>query len=189
MDAAFNKWFDGVIKKWEGGAALRPKSEDPGGLTNHGVTLKYWQREAHNYVNQPPTAEALLNISWDDARKIAYNGFWLKQKINSVHNSALRPVVADAYWLGGGLKSLGYSSIGALNKDLLAGPSKLYNRRMAYLKSLSNWGPNAKGWTSRVNDVYKISHKLSFKRKMIIGSMVLVGAGLTYGGYRYFRSH
>lgn len=184
MDKIFNKWFDGVIKKWEGGAALRPYSEDPGGLTKHGVTIGYWRREAHKYVNKPPTEEALLGIDWNDARTIAYEGFWKKKRINRIFNPALRPIVADAYWLGGGLTSLGFNSIQELNRSLFTSPGKLYNKRMAYLRSLSNWAPNAKGWTNRINDVSKIAKSISRKRLIVAGSVVVLTTGAGILAYR-----
>ena len=184
----FNAWFDQVIKRWEGGAAERPKEEDSGGLTNHGVTIGYWQKEAHKYVNAPPTREALLQITWDDARIIAWKGFWLKHKINQVRNQALQPFVADSYWLGGKLKSLGYPSLQALNRDLTATPGKLYRKRLAWLKTLKNWSFNSAGWTNRMNSVLKLGKKINRKRMLLMGGgVVVLGTGV-YFGIRYLNS-
>jgi lysozyme family protein len=180
-----------VVKKWEGGVGGRPKEEDTGGLTNHGVTIGYWQKRGASIVGKPATREGLLSITWDDAEKIFQKDFWEKNKINSIRNPALRPMVAEAFWgsgPGNALKSFGYSSIQDLNRDFFATPKKLYNARLKWLQSLSNWKYNGKGWTNRLNDDLKLSRSIYYKRLAIItGGVLVVGAGgyLLYNHYKH----
>jgi len=170
--SAFDLYFDNVIKKWEGGTGERPANEDTGGLTVHGVTIGYWLNGANKIVNKPATRAGLLSLTWDEAKKISKIDFWDKRKINTILNPALRPFVSDAYWLGGGLASLGFSSISALNRSIFTTPTDLYNARMKYLRSLKNWEYNKNGWTNRINDVLKTAKKINLKT-MVIGGGVL----------------
>lgn len=180
-------WFNNVIKKWEGGVGERPKEEDSGGLTNHGVTIGYWTSKAARIVNKPPTRSGLISLTWDEAQKISKVDFWDRLKIDTIRNPALRPFVADAYWLGGGLKSLGYDSIAALNRDFFATPKKLYNARMAHLQKLSNWGANSHGWTNRINDVLRTARIIDRKKWLIVGGSTILIGGTAYFTYRYFK--
>lgn len=181
-------WFNNVIKKWEGGVGERPKEEDSGGLTNHGITIRYWMDRAARIVGKPPTRAGLISLTWDEAEKISKVDFWDRLKIDTIRNPALRPFVADAYWLGGGLKSLGYSSISALNRDIFATPTKLYERRMAYLRKLSNWYANSKGWTNRINDVLKTAKRINRKKWLLVGGGVVIIGGGAYLTYRYIKN-
>ncbi len=184
MDNAFESWYTNVIRKWEGGAAERDPKDDPGGLTKHGVTIGYWTKTAHKIVNKPATREGLLSINWDDAKKIAYQDFWVKKKINTIENKGFRPFVADAYWLGGGMPSLGYSSITALNKNKFETVTGLYNKRLKYLKSLDNWEPNKNGWIARMGSVMNTAKDFAGKNKaMVIGGVLVGTALLSYGLY------
>jgi lysozyme family protein len=183
-----SKVFFNLIKKWEGGEATRSYAEDPGGHTKHGVTIGYWNSVAHNIVGKPPGDASLSTITWDDAEKISKVGFWDKYKIDTIRNPALRIMVAEAIWgsgIGGGLKSFGYTSIKDLNRDIFATPLKLYKKRLAWLKTLSNWKYNGKGWTNRLNDDLKAARKIQRTR------MALMGAGLLVvgtGGYFTVRA-
>ena len=188
-DKAFISWFTNVIRKWEGGTAERNPKDDPGGLTTHGVTIKYWQDKAHKIIGAPPTREALMKISWDDAKKIAYQDFWLGKKINTIKNAAFRPFVADTYWLGGGINSLGYPTITALNNAKLESVQGLYNKRLAWLKKLSNWEANKNGWTNRMNSVLATAKSLGGNKKVvyIIGGLAVasaLGGAYYYYGYK-----
>lgn len=185
---ASDLWYNNVIKRWEGDTGLRPVSEDTGGLTRHGVTIGLWKEKGAKILGKPPTPAALLTLTWPEAQKISKVGFWDKWKINTIRNPALRPHVADAYWLGGGLRSLGYKSISELNRDLFATPGKLYKKRMAYLRSLSNWAPNAKGWLNRNNSVLATARKINRKRILIISGVTIAVAGGGYLAYRHYKN-
>jgi lysozyme family protein len=174
-------WFS-IVKKWEGDVGNRPSKEDSGGLTNHGVTIGTWKLMGAKIVGKPPTVEGLLSLTWDEASKIAQVGFWTKNNINKIRNSALRPIVADAFWMSGyhALPSLGYTSISDLNKDIFATPSKLYKKRLAWLKTLSNWPYNANGWTNRLNDILTVAKKIATRNRLYIaGAGVTVAIGTT----------
>jgi len=187
MDAVFEKWWTNIIRKWEGGVANRPPEEDPGGYTKHGITIGYWKDKGAKILGRPATLAALSAITWDDAKKIAYQGFWIGDKINTVVNPAFRPFVADAYWLGGRMSSLGYASIAALNRNKLETVQNLYNKRMAYLKKLSNWQYNKGGWTNRANDLLALGKSLSSGKNIL---WIGLGLGaLAAGGIWYYNSN
>lgn len=183
MDKAFEEWFTNVIRKWEGGSAERDPKDDPGGFTRHGVTIGHWISNGAKIIGKPPTKEALNTITWDDAKKIAYVDFWVKKKINTIANSSFRPIVADTYWLGGGISSLGYPSIAALNKNKLETVSGLFNKRMNYLKSLKNWDANKNGWANRMNSVIESAKKFGGNNKIMIAGVIIGSAALAYGFY------
>lgn len=183
MDKAFESWFTNVIRKWEGGSAERDPKDDPGGFTRHGVTIGYWQQKAASILGKPPTREALNQITWEDAKKIAYQGFWLGRKINTIKNAAFRPVVADTYWLGGGITSLGYPSIAALNIAKFETVKGLYDKRLAHLKKLSNWSANKNGWKNRMDSVLEAGKALGGNKKVILGVGLAATAVALYLGY------
>jgi len=186
-DPIFEKWFDGIIKKWEGGIANRPPEEDPGGYTNHGVTIGTWKNGGAKLLARPATVAALSQITWDDAKKIAYHMYWLANKVNQVKNPAFRPIVMDSFWLGGGMKSLGYNSVAGLNAALNETVDKLYKKRLLFLQKLSNWNTNKGGWTSRLNDIKAMGSKIATRRNLLIGGgvMAFVASGII--AYKYFQ--
>jgi lysozyme family protein len=175
----YRTWVD-LRNHWEGGSAERPKEQDSGGLTNRGVTIGYWVNSAHSIVNKPPTREALLSLTQSEADQIGKVGFWDKNKIDTIRNPALRILVVDSIWMGGGLKSFGYNSIKELNRDFFATPGKLFKRRLAWLQSLSNWKYNGAGWTNRMKDTLKKSQAIQMKRTAIIGggAVLITTAGI-----------
>lgn len=187
MDEAFKAWFNEVIRKWEGGTAERDIKADSGGLTRHGVTIGYWINKAHKIVGKPPTREGLMSISWNDAEKIAYQDFWLSKKINTIANKSFRPIVADTYWLGGGISSLGYPSIAALNNNKLETARGLYNKRLAHLKNLSNWDYNKNGWTNRMKSVLNAALSMSNNKTklLLFGGVAITSFALYYLNRQY----
>jgi len=184
-DSIFENWFDGIIRKWEGGIANRPAAEDPGGYTNHGITISTWQNGGAKLLGKPATVDALSKITWDDAKKIAYQMYWIRNGVNNVKNKAFRPIVMDSFWLGGGMKSLGYNSITALNNAVNETVEKLYQKRLLFLQKLSNWNYNKGGWTSRLNDIKAMGSKIATRRNLAIGAGILALLATGLVTYKY----
>jgi lysozyme family protein len=173
------QWYNNIVKPWEGGVGNRPLVEDSGGLTNKGITIGTWISTGAKLVNKPPTAQGLLSITEAEADKIAQEAFWKKYKVDTVLNPALRFLVADTIWMSGigNLHSIGYNSISDLNKDIFATPKKLYNNRLSWLKTLSNWKYNGAGWTNRLNANLKASNKILLRMGLIGGGSLLAITG------------
>lgn len=66
----FDKAMDFVFK-WEGG--LCEDKNDAGGITNHGVCLRFLQS-----IRPSATREDIINLTQEQAKDIFYSEFWLK---------------------------------------------------------------------------------------------------------------
>lgn len=159
MDAVFELWNEYILKEWEGGIADRPLKDDPGGLTNKGVTIAVWREWAPKLFNIVGNEATLRQLTEAQAKRVAYEIYWKFYGIDKVTNPAIKLLLADSVWGGGGYRSLGYESgtyaqrAAQINKDNQANANLfnvLVNRRLAYLRSLKNYEVNKNGWENRV---------------------------------------
>ena len=159
MDAVFELWNEYILKEWEGGIADRPLRDDPGGLTNKGVTIAVWKEWAPKLFGITGNETTLRQLTEAQAKRVAYEIYWKHYGIDKVTNPAIKLLLADSVWGGGGYSSLGYKSgtyaqrAAQINKDNQANPNLfnvLVNRRLAYLRSLKNYEVNKNGWENRV---------------------------------------
>ncbi|MGV3597113.1 MAG: glycosyl hydrolase 108 family protein [Bacteroidota bacterium] len=159
MDAVFELWNEYILKEWEGGIADRPLKDDPGGLTNKGVTIAVWREWAPKLFNIVGNEATLRQLTEAQAKRVAYEIYWKFYGIDKVTNPAIKLLLADSVWGGGGYSSLGYKSgsyaqrAAQINKDNQTNSnlfSVLVNRRLAYLRSLPNYQANKNGWENRV---------------------------------------
>lgn len=161
MDEYFNLWYTHILAPWEGGIADRPLKDDPGGLTNRGVTIAVWKQYALKLFGIPGTEATLRQISKEQAKRVAYELYWKFYGIDAIKNPAIKILVADSVWGGGGYSSLGYKSgtntqrAAQINKDNEVN-KKLFDvlveRRLTYLRSLKNYAANKNGWENRVQN-------------------------------------
>lgn len=154
----FEDWYK-KLAVWEGGLADRPKDDDKGGLTMRGITIATWKRVATPLLGLPPTEGNLRNLTAPQAKFIAFKEYWESRGVNQALPE-YRTLVADSLFLGGGVPSLGYANISALNK---AKPtiSQIATNRLNYLKKIPSWKANGKGWTNRLQDMAGKAVKLS----------------------------
>lgn len=157
----------------EGGWSDRPKNEDPGGKTMHGISIGCFS----DYLGREATAEELKQITPDKCRDIAITMFW-------------NPVGAD--FLPGGVDVLAadfafhshwtraakelQELVGLTGKDVdgFVGPNtvtavrkqkprdlvmRYADARMEFLEALPNWEPNARGWAKRVRLMRELALK------------------------------
>lgn len=159
MDAVFELWNEYILTPWEGGIANRPLKDDPGGFTNKGVTIGIWREWAPKLFGIEGTETSLRKITVQQAKTIAYHVFWKFYGIDKVNNPALKLLIADSVWGGGGYPSLGYSSgnisqrIAQINTDSQNDPNlfdTMVQRRLNYLRSLKNYQANKNGWENRI---------------------------------------
>lgn len=64
------------VRRWEGGWADDPN--DPGGATNHGITLGTYTRWRQAHGQPKPSKDDLRNISDAEANQIFYEWYWLE---------------------------------------------------------------------------------------------------------------
>lgn len=144
--------------------------------TNKGVTYKTWVGYAKK-KGFTPTGENFVNMTksqWFDIVKTMYWDFYWCNRINS---QGIAEIVFEAHWGGGGssiVRALqrylnlkgGYNLVvdGAIGKNTVDATNKftknvnnekdlvkyLTEKRLEYLRSLSDWGTYGTGWTNRV---------------------------------------
>lgn len=166
----------GIILKHEGG--LVNHKNDPGGLTNKGITLKTFERYAKEHLGIEPTAGNLRNLSTDQASVIYQNEYWNANHLGEIQNQQIADHIFDFRVNSGGaikqvqkaLKELGHD----INPDGKMGPKtidainaskpeilgkKLIETRTNYINGLINKNPKLevfrKGWMKRINDFNK----------------------------------
>lgn len=183
MNKIFKIWLDEVVAPWEGGIADRPLIEDPGGFTNRGVTLKVWQEFAPKLFNITGNTDTLKKITVEQAERIAFEIYWKFYRIDSINNDAIKILVAESCWGGGGYRSLGYSlgstkeRISLINAQSQSNPKLFYELvedRINYLKGLANFSKNP-GWVPRVKtgdkerlSMVQVCEKYNFVDKTVI---------------------
>jgi lysozyme family protein len=164
----FETWFREVLQVWERGISNRPTSQDPGGYTVNGITWNTWKNQGAKLLGKPATVDALSKITWEDVKKLAYLLYWVPGRVELVKRPDMQIIYADSLWHGGGIKSMGYPNLSALNADKTVSIDTVINRRMAYLKSLKNWEPNKNGWTNRLNSLKNAAFSLFQKISPIV---------------------
>lgn len=153
------------LLKIEGGVADRPLSEDPGGLTNKGVTQVVYDR--WRTLKGLPT-RTVRKITVGEALEIAKTEYWDTVRGDDLP-SGVDFAVFDFAFNSGPVQAvkdlqrvLGAKvdgSVGAETLTLLSQTSQakviggLCDRRLAFMRKLKNWNANKNGWTARVAHV------------------------------------
>lgn len=192
MDKYFQLWNKYILGPWEGGIADRPLKDDPGGLTNRGVTIKIWREWAPMLFGIQGNETTLRKLTEEQAQTVAYHVFWKYYGIDKINNPAIKLLIADSVWGGGGYPSLGYNKgttaqrTAQINAESEKDPalfSKMVQRRLAYLRSLKNYEVNKNGWENRVwkGDKTRLSltqvvKKYSLNTVAAVAGISLVGA-------------
>jgi len=139
----------------EGGYSNRSSTDDPGGETMYGVTLKV----AREWGYLGPMKDLPLQTAKDIARK----NYWTPYYCDQLPPAIAFHVFDTAYHGGSPIRWLQ----DALNVSIdgIAGPKTIAacraansaelviqftRRRGAYLRGLKNWSANAGGWTDRL---------------------------------------
>ena len=163
MRSNFNVALEHVLQH-EGGFGNHP--QDPGGMTNLGVTKAVWEE----WVGHPVTEATMRALSPGDVAPMYKRKYW--DRINAddlpsgidyccfdaaVNSGAGRSIK----WLQGVVGvdvdgALGPKTLAAVNafdpKSLVTDYSK---RRLSFLSELKTWQVFGKGWSRRVNEVEK----------------------------------
>lgn len=163
------KNFDDCLKKLlvhEGGYVNHP--EDPGGMTNLGVTARVWEEWTHH----PATEEVMRKLTPEDVAPLYKRKYWdaihgdeLPDGVDyCVFDAAVNMGVGRAVKFlqqavgvnpDGGIGPITMSAVVAHEpKDLIA---KFCDAREAFYKSLATYPTFGKGWTARLASVEKTS--------------------------------
>lgn len=146
----------------EGGYSNHP--DDPGGITNHGVTKAVWEA----WVGHPVAEKTMRALTHADVAPLYRRKYW--DRINgdalpsgidyACFDAAVNSGPGRAVkWLQG---CVGVDMDGALGPKTLAAvraaaPKKLIEdyskRRLSFLQDLPAWGTFGKGWGRRVAEV------------------------------------
>ena len=157
------------VLKSEGGFSNH--KEDPGGMTNLGVTKGVWEE----WTGYPVDEKTMRNLTPAQVAPMYRRKFWDRIQGNDlpegidycVFDAAVNSGPGRAIkWLQGCVNvdvdgALGPKTLAAVKafdqKQLIQDYCK---RRLSYLTELKNWPTFGKGWTNRVNEVEQISLKM-----------------------------
>lgn len=149
----------------EGGVADRPLSDDPGGLTNKGVT---WRTYDAYRISKGLPKRSVRQITNAEVTEIYKTQYWDLVRGDDLPSGLDWAAFDFAVNSGPGRavkelqRVLGVSVDGVIGLNTLkaigeANLAKLINhycdRRLTYMKGLKNWRPNKNGWTRRVAEV------------------------------------
>lgn len=154
----------------EGGLVDHP--EDPGGVTNMGVTLG----ALHEWRRKPVTPEDVRNLTRDEAAQIYLEKYWSPiwghelpagidyAVFDYAVNSGVRRAVKDLQ------RCLGVPADGFMGPVTLAAAREadarkvitaLCRRRLNLFQSLRHWATFGKGWSGRLFDVYGAAQEMT----------------------------
>lgn len=157
--------FDRAILKVleeEGGYVNHP--DDPGGITNLGVTKKTYE----SYIGRPVSVRVMKSLTPDMVKPIYRKKYWDACKCDQLPSGVDIAVFDLAVNSGPGRAAKMLQSVLGLKEDGVIGPitlaaahkadkkelvNKLCDARQSYLESLSTFKVFGKGWTSRVKRV------------------------------------
>lgn len=163
----FDQAFTWVLGK-EGGFNNRPLSEDPGGATNLGISLRFAQslgRVLDLDEDGDVDAADIRLITVEDARGIYRQHFWLPVRAQelapplalTLFDAAVHSGVPQAVrWLQHAVQAAPDGRFGPRTMatvraaDPLAVALDIVARRIVFQAGLGNWSGNALGWSRRM---------------------------------------
>lgn len=193
---AFTKQAEGGLSKAKTDtASADPVPDGSGYHTNKGITWTTFKRYAPilGYTATP----ALFYQMPERIFLGIFQGYWKSAGANLIQSQAMATIIFQAMW-GGGHSSLikdiqnylikhGYNKViadgdlgpltaSAINNYCLSKDREkqlydyTFNERLKYLRSLSSYADNGKGWEKRMALLYQYTLKL-------IGNKAVIGAG------------
>jgi lysozyme family protein len=149
----------------EGGVADRPLKDDPGGLTNKGVTWRVYdeyrlakglKKRSVRYITNAEVHEIYERQYWwpimGDDLPAGLDWAVFDFAVNSGPGRAVKELQRI---LGVNVDgAVGFLTLAAVNRSNIPSLIEVYcNRRLTFMRGLKNWGANKNGWTRRVNEV------------------------------------
>lgn len=150
------------VLRHEGGYVNHP--DDPGGITNLGVTKKVWEE----WVGHPVDEKAMRNLTPAAVAPMYRKKYWDKIKGDdlptgvdyAVFDAAVNSGAGRAAkWLqacvgvevDGGIGPKTLAAVAAFDPEVLV--DDYGKRRLSFLMDLPHWGTFGKGWSRRVAEV------------------------------------
>lgn len=145
--------YDFILKevlKSEGGYSNDPS--DPGGPTNFGITIHDYRA----YINASGTADDVRNMSLEQAETIYKSKYWNKVNGDELPSGVDYCVFDYAVNSGVSRANRIYHTYANASNPIDA----ICNERLRFLKGLRTWRLFGRGWSTRVDHVRVLSHRL-----------------------------
>jgi lysozyme family protein len=168
MNTNFEKSLAELLKH-EGGFSAHP--QDPGGVTNFGVTQAVWE----DWIDRAVSEENMKALTPNKVAPLYRELYWDRVKGDklpsgvdySVFDAAVNSGVSRAAkWLQTTVAAVADGAIGeqTLKLVLLTNPQMLIDKysanRLAFLQRLATWPTFGKGWERRVKEVQATALKM-----------------------------
>ena len=163
-------------------ASKYPLPDGSGIHTNCGVTYKTFV-ELHSKLGYDPSVKNFYEMKDNGIWNKIYNNYWIESGASLIDSQAVANLIFQAMWGGGHselVKSLQKYFQGALKIDGQLGEKTadkvnsttdnyiyekmlmeyLHGERVRYLKSLSAFKANGKGWMARMDKLYEFNRNL-----------------------------
>jgi len=152
----------GFLLQHEGGFVVNP--QDPGGMTNLGVTMATWQQ----YVGHPVTGADMRNLTLTNVSPLYHDCYWRVVQGDDLP-SGLDYAVFDCAVNSGTPKAirifqsiLGVKTDGVMGSKTIAALSgksttdlinQYCDERLRFLRALPTWADFGAGWGRRIEEV------------------------------------
>lgn len=161
--------FDACLMRMlahEGG--FSDHKDDPGGMTNLGVTKKVWEE----FVGHPVDEAAMRALSFDMVKPLYKTLYWDRVKGDNLPNGVDYCVFDASVNSGVGRASRWLQTVVGVEPDGSLGPktfaavevvqpktliSKYCEQRLAFLHRLGTWETFGRGWERRVKEVENVA--------------------------------
>lgn len=157
------------VLKHEGGFVNHP--QDPGGMTNLGVTKAVWEE----WVGHPVSQKIMENLTPADVSTMYRRKYWDKIQGNDLPIGVDYCCFDAAVNSGAGRAAKWLQLTVGVDADGAIGPKTMKavrefdaktfiedysKRRLSFLSELPTWGTFGKGWAKRVTEVEQIALKM-----------------------------
>jgi lysozyme family protein len=173
----------GLSKAKTDSASKFPVPDGTGTHTNSGVTYKAYV-ELSSKLGYTPSVENFYKMIENGIWNKIYHNYWTESGADLIDSQAIANLIFQALWGGGHselVKALQKFFSGALKVDGQLGRMTatkvnemtakstiyekmlmeyLHNERVKYLKSLSAFKANGKGWMARMDKLYEFNRNL-----------------------------
>lgn len=168
MKSNWDQCFSLILRE-EGGYSDNPN--DPGGITNLGVTKLVWEK----WVGHPVTASDMAELTPDLVKPLYHDRYWNAIKGDNLPNGVDYTIIDFAVNSGPSKAIKSMQAVLQVDIDGVIGPKtfaainltdplylceKINDNRLQFLQSLPTWKFFGNGWSARVGRVMKASERM-----------------------------